>query len=64
MTPRYPLAIFNISVINKIIIMGKSKKPNTPEDSESSLDETVPAPKAWVPSQLFVSGLPYETNED
>ena len=44
--------------------MGKNKKVSD-SDSESSLDDTPSVPaKKWVPKQLFVSGLPYETTED
>jgi RNA recognition motif-containing protein len=58
--------------------MGKSKKQDTPKEqksdaeSSSSLDEAPtkkvekkPAtPAKWLPKQVFVSGLPYETTEE
>ena len=58
--------------------MGKGLKRNTPEEqksdaeSSSSLDEAPtkkvekqPAATAkWLPKQVFVSGLPYETTEE
>jgi hypothetical protein len=38
------------------------------DDSEHSESEDIKVPEKtienWVPSQLFVSGLPYETTED
>lgn len=34
------------------------------DSSSSDLDETPVPQKQWKPTQVFLSGLPYETNED
>lgn len=42
--------------------MPKKVKEDKHSSSGESSDEEV-QPQKWVPTQLFVSGLPYETNE-
>ena len=44
--------------------LSSDSEDNENEISKSSVEEVKEPPKKWVPSQLFVSGLPYETTEE
>lgn len=45
--------------------MTKEKKDKKDKkDKKKEKKEVVPPPKLWLPKQLFISGIPYDTTKD